>query len=98
MLVGIGLSFIAMRQMSVLSQRLRADRQLSLAVNDERVQYNWLQSKDLALALLAGINGLAIAVTRFAPHFVIATVLAQLNILVGITATLGLFLYLDGKE
>ncbi len=96
--VGIPLLLVGAWQMYVLSQRLKADKHLAGIVNDERTQANGFTAAAFGLCLLFGINGLVIALSQGNLYRIPAVALAEFNEVVGISASLALFLHLDGKE
>jgi hypothetical protein len=94
---GLFVWFASLRRFVRLSQLLHQDQRLASVLNDELIVANRAKAALFTVFALAGLQGLSIVLLAFAPRAISALVLAEINVLVSVTAFIGAFLYLDQK-
>jgi len=94
---GLFVWFAPLRRFVRLLQLLRQDQRLASVLNDELIVVNRAKAAMFTVFALAVVQGLSIVLLAFAPRAISALVLAEINVLVSVTAFIGACLYLDQK-
>jgi hypothetical protein len=96
-LIGCGVWGVSMWQITNLTRRVSSDRRVMGALEDELTQANRFRAAAIALGVLLAVQSVSIPVFTFAPHALSPLVIAEANLLIGLTALIGAFLYLEQK-
>jgi hypothetical protein len=87
----------SMWQITNLTRRVSNDRRVTGALDDELTQVNRFRAAGIALGVLLAIQSVSIVIFTVAPRALSPLVVAESNLLIGLSALIGTFLYLDQK-
>jgi len=96
--VGCGIWGVSMWQITNLTRRVSSDRRVMGALEDELTRANRYRAAAIALGVLLAVQSASIVVFTLAPRALSPLIVAEANLLIGLSALIGAFLYLDQKE
>jgi len=96
--IGAAICGISMVLLVALMVRFRARPDLAKRLADELWWANRYKAAMFAFIALIDIQGVGVGLLTRWPEMMSPAMLAYLNLIVGFTAFVGAFLYLDGKE